>query len=52
MNDETDIASLYTINDDGSGNLKVTFKDGLAGSWLALAEVHYFESQNKDGEAE
>ena len=52
MNDEIDIASLYTVNDDGSGNLKVTFKDGLAGSWLALAEMHYFESQNKDGEAE
>lgn len=48
MNDEIDIASLYTVNDDGG----VTFKDGLSGSWLALAEVHYFESQNKDGEAE
>lgn len=46
--EETELSSLYTVNGDGS----VTFKDGLSGSWLALAEAHYFESQNKDGEAE
>lgn len=48
MNDETDIASLYTVNDDG----RVTFKEGLAGSWLALAEAHYLASQNKSGNAD
>lgn len=40
--DEVDIASLYTVNEDGS----VTYQEGLAGSWLALAEAHYLQSKS------
>lgn len=46
--EDVELSSLYTVNDDGS----VTYKEGLGGSWRALAEAHYLASQNKSGNAD
>lgn len=38
-----ELNNLYTIGEDGN----VIYREGLTGSWLALAQEHYLSSQQE-----